>query len=202
MPAPILDNGIYDVPAGKLAVVVTHLEMRAPAPLRPCPVPEGVTLEYMKAPDPDWYRELFTRVGGLDWLWVSRLKMTDGELSAILNNPKVSVYALTRNGQAEGLLELDFRVEGDCELAFFGVTKALMGSGAGRYLMNEAITHAWAHPIARFHVHTCTLDHPGALGFYIRSGFTPTRQQIEIEDDPRLGGGFPSGAGPHAPIFD
>jgi len=198
---PVLSNGFYDVPPGKLATVVTHLEMRAPAPLRPGKAPDGVTLAPFPSPDLGWYRDLFTRVGGHDWLWFSRLKMTDADLTTILGDPKTEVFALVQNGQAEGLLELDFRAERACELAFFGVTSALIGTGAGRYMMNKAITRAWAQPIDRFHVHTCTLDHPGALSFYIRSGFIPYRQQIEIDDDPRLSGEFPKSAGPHVPVF-
>lgn len=198
---PMLADGLHDVPRGKLAAVVTHLEMRAPAPLRPAPAPEGLTLERIEDPDTDWYRDLFTRVGGHDWLWFSRLTMDRDELGAILSDPQVQVFALMKNGRAEGLLELDFRVKGECELAFFGVTAPLIGSGAGRYLMNEAIARAWEAPIKRFHVHTCTLDHPGALGFYIRSGFAPVRQQVEIADDPRLTGAFPESAGPHVPMF-
>ncbi len=201
MPAPVLNNGFYDVPPGKLAMVVTHLEMRAPASLRPGKAPGGVILKRMADPDLDWYRDLFTRVGGHDWLWVSRLKLSDSELLAILRNPEVEVYALFLNGQAGGLLELDFREKGTCELAFFGVTAELIGTRAGRFLMNQAISRAWARPIGRFHVHTCTLDHPEALGFYIRSGFVPLRQQIEIDDDPRLSGDFPQTAGPRIPMF-
>jgi len=201
MSALVLDNGFYDVPPGRLATVVTYLEMRAHAPQRPAQAPEGVILAHVPEPDLDWYRDLFTRVGGHDWLWFSRLKMTDDDLSVIVNAPKVEIFALTRDGQAEGLLELDFRQQGACELAFFGVTPALIGSGAGRYLMNEAVSRAWAQPIKRFHVHTCTLDHPRALGFYIRSGFVPVRQQIEIDDDPRVNGNFPATAGPHVPVF-
>ena len=197
----VLDNGFYDVPPGRLATVVTHLEMRAPAPLRPCPTPDRVTLERVVAPELDWYRDLFTRVGGHEWLWFSRLNMTEEALSAILGDPQVAIWALNLNGQAEGFLELDFRDEGACELAFLGVTSVLIGTGAGRFLMNEAITRAWAAPITRFHVHTCTLDHPGALPFYIRSGFTPIRQQIEIANDPRVTGNFPTTAGPRVPIF-
>jgi len=201
MDTPRLGSGFYDVPPGKLATVVTHLDMHSPAPARPCPAPDGGTLVRMPAVDPHWYRDLFTRVGGHDWLWFSRLKMADEELMAILRHPKVEVRALMLNGQAQGLLELDFRTEQTCELAFLGVTSALIGTGAGRFLMNAAIRHAWAQPIGRLHVHTCTLDHPGALGFYIRSGFVPVRQQIEIADDPRLNGGLPDSAGPHVPMF-
>jgi GNAT superfamily N-acetyltransferase len=197
----VLGNGFYDVPPGKLATVVTHLEMLAPAPLRTGAALGEVSFERVPNPDLDWYRDLHNRVGGHDWLWFSRLRMDDTKLSAIISDPKNEIYALNKDGRAEGLMELDFRVERACELGYFGVTSALIGSGAGRFLMNAAIERAWAQPIARFHVHTCTLDHPGALSFYIRSGFAPTHQQIEIADDPRINGDFLASAGPHVPVF-
>jgi GNAT superfamily N-acetyltransferase len=196
-----LGDGLYDVPQGKVATVVTHLEMLAPAPARPAPDPQNASFQAVPAPEADWYRDLFTRVGGTDWLWFSRLELTDDALSAILQDPDVEIYTLMVDGRAEALLELDFREAGACELAFFGLTPTLIGSGAGRYLMNRAIELAWTRPIARFHVHTCTLDHPAALSFYRRSGFIPVRQQIEIADDPRLTHDLPDTAGPHIPIF-
>ena len=104
-----------------------------------------------------------------------------------------------------GLLALDFREEGACELAFFGLTAAAIGNGTGRWLMNRAIARAWSREghsaIRRFWVHTCTLDSPQALGFYIRSGFTPVKRQIEIFDDPRLTGVLPLTAAPQVPIL-
>jgi hypothetical protein len=48
-------------------------------------------------------------------------------------------------------------------------------------------------------VHTCTLDHPAALGFYIKSGFTPFHRAIETFADPRLDGTLPVDAAPHVP---
>ena len=56
-------------------------------------------------------------------------------------------------------------------------------------------------PIERFWVHTCTLDSPQALGFYIRSGFAPVERQIEVFDDPRLTGVLPETAAPHIPVL-
>jgi len=202
MAGGVLENGFYDVPPGRLATVVTHLEMRAPAPLRPCVAPDGVTLVRVGTPDVAWYRDIYNRVGAQDWLWFSRTKLSDDALTSMIGGSQVSVFALMRDGQAEGLMELDFRQPGACELALFGVTKPLIGTTASRFAMNEAIALAWAPPIQRFHVHTCTMDHPAALPFYIRSGFTPCRQQIEIDDDPRVTGSFPRDAGPHVPIFD
>ena len=79
---------------------------------------------------------------------------------------------MTRNGERLGLLELDFREPGECELAFFGLDQSLIGSGAGRIMMNAAIDKAWEKPITRFWVHTCTLDHPAALPLYQKMGFS------------------------------
>ena len=195
----MFSDGLHDVPPGKVAMVVTHLEMLSQAPVRPVDLPQGLTFEQIR-PDLVRYRALFDHVGR-DWLWFGRKALADADLQAILDDPKITFHTLRKKGKDEALLELDFRQDGACELAYFGLAKSLIGSGAGRYLMNQAISLAWNQPITRFHVHTCTLDSAQALGFYIRSGFTPYRQQIEIEDDPRLTGLLPHDAAAHVPIF-
>jgi len=195
----MLTDGYHDVPLGKLAMVVTHLEMREAAPLRDVPAPEGVTLRAL-TPTLDWYRDIFRRVGQ-DWLWFGRLTKTDAELQALLSDADMQFFTLTKDGRDEALLELKFTADGTCELAYFGLTPALIGSGAGRYLMNHAIRTAWARPISRFHLHTCTLDSPQALSFYIRSGFTPFKRQVEVADDPRLIDLLDKDAGAHVPTI-
>lgn len=195
-----LAPGLHDVPPGMVATVVTYLEMTAPPP--PRPVPDLPNLTFTDLPrDTATYRDLFRRVGAIDWLWFSRLAMAEDALAAILSDPDVTLHTLMRDGRPEALLELDFRTPGDSELAFFGVTPDLVGTGAGRVLMDHAIRLAWSRPIRRLHVHTCTLDHPGALGFYRRSGFTPVAQKVEIARDPRLIGLLPETSGPRTPIF-
>ena len=197
-----LEDGLVDVPAGKIAAVVTYLDMRAPPdPGSGTIAPDGLGIRHVPNPDVDWYRDLYRRVGE-DWLWFSRLKLAREALAAIIQHPAVSVSALTADGDDVGLLELDFRTPGACELAFFGVVPAQIGRGAGRFLMAEATRQAWARPIERFWVHTCTLDHPGALQFYIRSGFQPYRRQIELAADPRLEGVLERSAAPHVPLID
>jgi GNAT superfamily N-acetyltransferase len=196
----MLSDGLHDVPTGKVAMVVTHLQMMAPAPLRDLALPDGITFRQVQ-PDVDWYRDVFDRVG-TPWLWYGRRKIDDAALKAEISDPKVSIFTLARNGQDEALLELDFRKDGECELAYFGLTNKLIGSGAGRYLMNQAIRLAWVDGVKRFHVHTCTFDSPQALDFYIRSGFTPYRRQVEIDDDPRLAKVLPEHAAPHVPVID
>ena len=196
----ILPDGYSDVPAGKIAAVVTHLEMTA----RPAPRPDPAgawSLRRVETPPLDWFRDLYRRVGD-EWLWFSRIRMPDAELSAIIHSPLVEVYALQHEGRDEGLLDLDFREAGQCEIVYFGVTAKLVGSGAGRWLMNRAQEIAWSRPIARLWLHTCTHDHPQAVAFYLRSGFRAFLRQIEVEDDPRLNGSAPRDAAKHVPIIE
>ena len=196
----LLEDGYTDVADGKVAFVATSLQMLRPVASRPERAGTEFAIRPVARPDLGWYRELYGRIG-TDWLWFSRLHMAGPALQAILHHPDVEVYALAGSKDDEGLLELDFRVSGQCEIAYFGVTAGLVGGGAGRRLMNHAIAAAWRRPIGRLWVHTCNGDHPAALQFYIRSGFAPFKRQIEIADDPRLTGLLPETAAPHIPLI-
>jgi GNAT superfamily N-acetyltransferase len=194
-----LPDGYSDIPAGKIAAVVTHLEMTT-RPARRDDPPGTWSLRKSDAPPLDWYRDLFRRVGE-DWLWFSRLRMSDTELAATIHDTRIEIYALALDGRDEGLVELDFREPGECELVYFGVTASLIGTGAARFLMNRALERAWRGDVHRVWLHTCTFDHPSAVAFYQRSGFIPFRRQIEIADDPRLDGTVPRTAAKHVPII-
>ena len=196
----ILPDGYSDVPAGKIAAIVTHLEMTEPTALPRDPGGAWM-LRRIETPGLDWFRDLYRRVGE-EWLWFSRLQMTDAELAAIIQSPLVEVHALVQDGRDEGLLELDFRQSGQCEIAFFGVTAKLIGSGAGRFLMNRALELAWSRPVTRVWVHTCTFDHPSALSFYQRAGFRAFQRQIEVADDPRLDRTLPRDVAKHVPVIE
>jgi GNAT superfamily N-acetyltransferase len=197
-PLPI---GYHPLPPGHLANVVTCLEMTAKPALRPAPEMKGLALERMGAADTGRFRDLF-RVIGRDIMWFSRLIMAEEKLAAIIGDANVQAHALVKDGQDIGLLELDFREAGTCELSFFGVVPSAVGSGVGRYLMNEALARAWAAPISRLWVHTCTFDHPNALAFYQRSGFRPYQVMVEVHKDPRLTGHLPKDASPNAPLIE
>ena len=83
---PVLNlNGYTDLPPGKVASVVTYLEMRErPAPPR-TPYPEGLSLHSL-AGTPGRYRDLFRRIGE-PWLWFSRAGMSDEKLAEIIGDP-------------------------------------------------------------------------------------------------------------------
>lgn len=196
----MLEDGYHDVPAHKIVAIVTSLQM-VEQPERRAEVAGPWELVRHQKLALDAYRALYRKLGA-EWLWFSRLAMPDDELASNIHAPQVELYVLDVGGVAEGLLELDFRKDGECELVFFGVSAALIGTGAGRWLMNRAIENAWCHPIRRFWLHTCTLDSPQALPFYMRSGFLPYERRVEVADDPRLSGHAPREAAPSLPIIE
>lgn len=199
---PPLPSGYSPVLPGQLVNAVTCLEMRAPPPIKPEPhSDDALVLQRWPTPDLEEYRALFRRIGE-DWLWDSHLSMADDTLRALLDDPRLETYVLRDGPSPVGLLELDFREDGECELLFFGLVKEAIGQGAGRLLMNHAIARAWARPIRRFWLHTCHFDHPGAIAFYRRSGFTPYAFMVEVMDDPRLVGTLPRSAAPHVPLIE
>ena len=189
------------LPPGQIAAIVTHLEMHAKHALRKEYVKPGeYAIRRMSRPELAAYREIYRRVGE-NWLWFSRLAMDDETLTAIVHDPGVEVHILRHRGKDEGILEIDFRRFPEVEISFLGVVGTLLGKGAGRYLMNRALEIAWARAPKRVTIHTCTLDHPRALEFYLKSGFTPYSRSIEIADDPRLHGVLPRKAAPQVPII-
>jgi GNAT superfamily N-acetyltransferase len=196
-----LPLGYSNAAPGHVVSVITSLEMRErPSSLPNAHLPNGITLDALHRPDIAAYRALFRKIGE-DWLWYSRLIMSDEELGAILNGDHYEIYVVRKDGEDIGLLELDFRRPAECELAFLGLVSDASGKGLGRALMNKALGLAWSHPIRRMWVHTCTFDHPSALGFYVRSGFRPYAVQVEVQPDPRLTGHLPLYAAPHVPII-
>jgi GNAT superfamily N-acetyltransferase len=184
------------VPAGHLAAVVTYLEMiEAPAPK---PLTESpLALVPHPDPSPEQYRALFRKVGA-PWLWFSRLAMDDARLTLAIGELSAIVDAA---GAEVGMIELDFSVQGECELAFIGLVPELAGQGHGRWLLAEALRLAWRDGVRRVHVHTCSLDHPAALAAYRRAGFTATHRKLETFPDPRLHGLLPRDCAPLWPLI-
>jgi GNAT superfamily N-acetyltransferase len=192
-------DGYTDLPPGKIAAVVTYLEMRTPPRLPFYPTMSDFQIHLIAQPDLDWYRALYRAIGG-PWLWFSRLRLSDDELRAILHDPAVDVFALSHGDNDQGLLEFDRRHMPDIELSFFGVKPGLIGKGAGRALLQHCLPLAWEHKPQRIWLHTCTSDHPRALRFYMKAGFVPYKRALEISNDPRVTGEVPRTAAPHIPI--
>ncbi|WP_242137561.1 MULTISPECIES: GNAT family N-acetyltransferase [unclassified Sphingomonas] len=191
---------LIPVRENEVATVVTTLEMRKRPPLRPLPA-APLRLVHWPAPDPDRYRTLFRRVGA-PWLWFSRLVIEQAALLRIIHDPAVQVFAaIDAAGIEVGMVELDFREHGACEISYFALIPELAGRGLGRWLMAEALARAWNQDVTRVWLHTCSLDHPSALNFYRKQGFEPVRRTVETFVDPRLSGHLPPEAAPHVPVL-
>lgn len=196
-----LKDGYTPVPKGKLATVVTWLEMTSPPAGEMPDWPDGITFCPVAPPAPADYRALFRAIGQ-NLLWVSRLKMPDETLNAILSHPDVELFHLLRGGRPIGLVELDFRTPEVCELAFFGLVEGETGQGLGKPMMQAALAAAWERGVNKVWLHTCHFDHPSALAFYQRMGFRPVEIRVEVLDDPRLSGLLPRDAAPQVPLID
>ena len=181
-----------------LAAVVTYLEM-VDRPEQQIPS-SALSLRRIDQPEVGRYRELF-RVVGARWLWFSRLQMDDEALAPILQDTNVEIFSVELDGREVGMLELDFRRAGECELAFVGLVPELSGQGHGKWLLAEAVHRAWRDGVTRVHVHTCSLDHPAALSAYRRAGFKPFKRAVEHFPDPRLLGILPTDCAPQVPLL-
>lgn len=192
--------GFVAVADGCLSAVVTHLEMTARPARRDVQALDDWSLRRETDPSVAWYRRLYRDVGQ-EWLWFSRLELDDAALEAVIRHPGVEIHEAICGGERAGMLELDRRQPGEVELAFFGLTSPYIGRGGGRWLMGRALNLAWRPDVERVWVHTCTFDHPGALEFYVRSGFVPYHRDIETVRDPRLRGVLPPDCAPQHPII-
>ncbi|HTJ44119.1 MAG TPA: GNAT family N-acetyltransferase [Kofleriaceae bacterium] len=153
-------------------VTTTYLEMRARPTAPLSPPPPGVQVVRAIAPTVRFYRYLYDSVG-LPWAWYDRRRMDQAELAAILADERVEVHVVWKDGVPAGYTELDRRVAGEVELAYFGLVPEAIGHKIGPWLLAWSIHEAWRRDgVTRVWVHTCTLDHPSALRTYLAAGFT------------------------------
>jgi GNAT superfamily N-acetyltransferase len=193
----MIPDGYTDLAPGKIAAVVTYLEMlERPAHGQP----SSVQLRQIKDPDLKRYRDVFRRAGE-HWLWWSRLEMSDAQLAAVLNASATELFIAESDGVNIGMAELDRSQPGQVEIAFFGLYAEALGKGLGRPFMDALLERAWSGNTSRVWVHTCTLDSPVALPFYVKCGFKPYKRAIEVADDPRLRGVLSESAAPQVPII-
>src|SRR5262245_14034997 len=78
-------------------VTVYHLEMLAPSH-RSVPAPRGgLTVVHVPSPTVPYYRSLYDAVGK-DFHWLSRRKMSDEALAAVLADPRNEMHVLHVEG--------------------------------------------------------------------------------------------------------
>lgn len=160
-------------PARRVSMTVTFLEMNARPAAVPPPQPRGkVAMLKSEKPPAHFYRYLYDTIGD-SYLWVDRRKLSPEQLTQIIQDPRNILYVLYTDGNPAGMAELDLRKDGQINISYFGLMPDAIGRGLGYFFLYHTCMNAWAYPINRLTVNTCTLDHPRALPLYQRLGFTP-----------------------------
>lgn len=158
-------------------VTVYYLEMLAPSH-RFVPAPRtGLTVVYIQSPTVPSYRRLYDAVGK-EFHWLSRRKMSDEALAAVLEHPRNELHVLHVDGIAAGFAELDRRQPDEIEMVQFALMSEFIGQGLGKWFLQWAIDKAWSFQPKRFWLHTCTLDHPAALPNYTKAGFVMYKKEL------------------------
>ncbi len=171
-------------PEGKTELVCTYLEMYAPpAPWRGGRRNEATAIMRAQQCTVSFYRYLYDTVGEA-WKWFDRRSIPDAELRDIIAHDSIEIYVLYVAGTPAGYGELDRRRHDEIELAYFGLLPDFLGRGLGPYLLHWLQDKAWSYRPRRLWVHTCNLDHPGAMACYQRAGFSAYRQERLIIDMP------------------
>lgn len=185
--------------APKIEVVITMLEMtQRPANRSIAKPPAKLAILRAEKPPIRFFRYLYDNVGD-PWFWYYRRYMSDGEIAAIVHDPKVEIYVFYVEGSPAGYVEIDRRDPTAANINHFGLMSEYIGRGLGPFLLNFAIETAWASDPPKVTIDTCTLDHPSALPMYQKYGFQPTGKRSEWIEDPRWRGVVPSNLEPRLP---
>jgi GNAT superfamily N-acetyltransferase len=164
-------------------VKVTYLQALEAA-ADPGTAPPGVTVMRASCPTVSFYRYLYHAVGSR-WMWFERRRLSDDELVEVIADPSVEINVIYLDGVPAGYCELDRRESGETELAYFGLIHEFIGRGLGSYFIRWTLHRAWQGDVSRVWLHTCSMDHPRAVGVYQAAGLVPYRQEQVRIADPR-----------------
>ena len=115
---------------------------------------------------------------GAEWQWIDKLSWSDDQWRRFAEADDLRPWLALYRGSPAGYYELQRQDDGNVEIAYFGLAPGFIGKGFGGYLLSQAITSAWDwQGTERVWVHTCTLDHPGALNNYRSRGMTVYRTE-------------------------
>ena len=124
-----LPDGYHALAPGKLANLVTFLEMteRPERPRRPAPL--DYALEPVEHWDTDAFLDLYREIGW-EWLWSSRLLMARDKLEAKLAASHMRSWCPVKHGRRMGIVEMDLSAPHETEITFFGLSPSAVGAAS------------------------------------------------------------------------
>jgi len=167
----------------QVAVDVTYLKLCEP-PLAPNAPSDDVRVIRADQATAGFYRFLYDQVGR-DWQWYERLRMDDAALLKAIRAPGIEIDVLHVAGVPAGYVELNFGSGVEVEVMYFGLMREFIGRGFGSYFLRWMLHRAWQISPQRVWLHTCSLDHPRALGEYQKAGMQIYRTERIYIADPR-----------------
>lgn len=165
-------------------VHIWHLE-RLTAP-EPDSIPRNYTLQLASANLPELNRMLYVAVGA-PWMWYERYVWTYKQWQTFLNRKAVQTWVAYDGATPIGYFELEAQRNGSTEICYFGLIPEFIGKGFGKTLLHDAITKAWDLGGERVWLHTCSMDHPNALGNYQARGFKIFKEEsisVDVPSEP------------------
>lgn len=160
-------------------ITVYSLEMRSRDRL--IPGKPAADLDIFEARIKQWpiNRFLYQYVGG-PWDWKEKLNWTDQQWQTYAEVESLRTWIAYEQGSPAGYFELERQPGNEVEIKYFGLAEAFIGKGFGGCLLSRAIEEAWQWgKVERVWVHTCSLDHPGALSNYQARGFQLYKTELE-----------------------
>ena len=159
-------------------LVTTYLEMLSRDQLRPKRADARFQVREKRNRDWRFNRDLYFRVGD-QWDWIDKRPWTDEQWKEYAAAAELCTFAGYYEDVLAGYYELRRDTDGGVEIAYFGLLSEFIGGGLGGALLTSAIEEAWrtSPSVTRVWVHTCTLDHPGALGNYQARGMVIYKQE-------------------------
>ena len=150
---------------------VTYLEMLRPEEVRPKRSSDP-RFRVLECTTPQWEfnRYLYWTVGEA-WNWRDKRGWSEAQWRAHVEAPDLRTFAAYHDGSPAGYFELRTTDSPpEVEIVYFGLLPAFVGRGFGGALLTSALEEAWMMAPDRVWLHTCTDDHPAALGNYLARG--------------------------------
>jgi len=124
------------------------------------------------------YNRFLYQLVGQNWEWTDKLAWSNDQWREYVEQENLRTWVAYAKGTPAGYYELLQTCDGNTEIACFGLAREFIGRGYGGFLLTHALRSAWAWTgTRRVWLHTCTLDHPGALGNYLARGMEIYREE-------------------------